>query len=185
MNLQELIKLCERSDRGAQRELFALYKDAMMNICVRYAKNESQASEILKEGFATAFGLLKKVDELDFENWLKKIMIDSAIRVLRRYKQDYKIVSTVNAYEGLSRYNDFVDDTVTREIEAGDVINAIQLLSPSYRIVVNMHLADGYSLKQISEKMEVGEPTIRLNFERAMHQLRKNIVQLTTISNAE
>jgi RNA polymerase sigma-70 factor (ECF subfamily) len=185
MDLQELIRSCEKSDKDAQRELFYMFKNSMMSVCLRYAKNEQQANQIFKEGFVNIFNSIKYSNDQVFEEWIKKTMINTAIDVLRSYTQEYKIVSTVNAHENFMRQDKIVDDEVTREMEGNDVIKGIQALTPAYRLVVNMHLADGYSLKQISEKLDVGETTIRLNFEKAMHQIRKNIVQLTTISNAE
>lgn len=185
MNVQELIKGCERSEKGAQYQLFYLFKDKMMALCLRYAKNEQQANEILKEGFVTVFNTIKNISEQQLESWVKKTMINAAIDALRRNKQEYKIVSTVNAYDNMNQEDKIIDNEVTREMEGSDVLKAVQALTPAYRVVVNMHLADDYSIKQISEKLDVGEATIRLNFEKAMHQIRKNIVQLTTISNAE
>lgn len=185
MNLQELIKGCERSDKDSQRELFDLFKDSMMSICLRYAKNEQQATEIFKEGFVSVFKNIKNISEQQLESWVRKIMVNASIDVLRRNKQEYKIVSTVNAYDSINQEDKIVDQEVTRAMDGSDVLKAMQALTPAYRVVVNMHLADDYSIKQISEKLDVGEATIRLNFEKAMHQIRKNIVQLTTVGNAE
>lgn len=185
MNLRELIKGCERSDKDSQRELFELFNGSMMGLCLRYAKNEQQATEIFKEGFVSVFNNIKNISEQQLESWIRKTMINTAVDVLRRNKQEYKIVSTVNAYDSINQEDKIVDQEVTRAMDGNDVLKAIQALTPAYRVVVNMHLADDYSIKQISEKLDVGEATIRLNFEKAMHQIRKNIVQLTTVSNAE
>lgn len=185
MNLQELIKGCERSDKDSQRELFDLFKDSMMSLCLRYAKSEQQATEIFKEGFVSVFNNIKNISEQQLESWVRKTMINAAIDVLRRKKQEYKIVSTVNAYDNINQEDKIVDQEVTRTMDGNDVLKAMQALTPAYRVVVNMHLVDDYSIKQISEKLDVGEATIRLNFEKAMHQIRKNIVQLTTVGNAE
>ncbi|MBL7891022.1 MAG: sigma-70 family RNA polymerase sigma factor [Bacteroidia bacterium] len=185
MNLQELIKGCERSDKDSQRELFDLFKDSMMSLCLRYAKSEQQATEIFKEGFVSVFNNIKNISEQQLESWVRKTMINAAIDVLRRNKQEYKIVSTVNAYDNINQEDKIVDQEVTRTMDGNDVLKAMQALTPAYRVVVNMHLVDDYSIKQISEKLDVGEATIRLNFEKAMHQIRKNIVQLTTVGNAE
>lgn len=185
MNLQELIKGCERSDKDSQRELFDLFKDSMISLCLRYAKSEQQATEIFKEGFVSVFNNIKNISEQQLESWVRKTMINAAIDVLRRNKQEYKIVSTVNAYDNINQEDKIVDQEVTRTMDGNDVLKAMQALTPAYRVVVNMHLVDDYSIKQISEKLDVGEATIRLNFEKAMHQIRKNIVQLTTVGNAE
>ena len=185
MNLQELIRGCEKSDKESQNDLFSLFKDSLMSICLRYSKNTQQANEILKEGFVSIFNTIKNVQhENQLEGWLRKTMIDKAIEVLRRNKQEYKIVSTINAYDGANQ-DRIIDEVVTRSMESSDVLKAMQALTPAYRVVVNMYLVDGFTLKQISTKLDVGEATIRMNFEKAMYQVRKNIVQLTTVSHGE
>lgn len=185
MNLQELIKGCERSDKESQSNLFSLFRDSITGLCLRYSKNELQANEILIEGFVSIFQNFKSnPGEAQLEVWIKKMMIDKAIEISRKNKQEYKIVSTVNAYSG-AHQDRVVDETVTRAMEKNDVLKGIQALTPAYRIVVNMYLVDGFTQKQISEKLDVGEATIAMNFDKAMYQLRKNIVQLTTVSHGE
>jgi len=186
MDLQTIIKSCEKSDRGAQRKLFEFFKVEMMGICLRYSKNEEQANEIFKSGFVNIFNNIKYItDGHQVKSWIKKTMIDTAITMLRKNRQEYKIVSTINAYDTMMQQEKIVDDEVMREIEEGDILKAVQALTPAYRVVVNMYLLDNYTFNQISEKLDVGESTIQLNFRKAMHQIHKNIVQLTTVSNAE
>jgi len=186
MGLHELLKGCEKSDSDAQRDLFVLFKNALMGICVRYSKNNEQAEEMLKKGFVNIFNSIKNLPAEDqLESWLKSKMVDTAIEVLRSNKQEYKIVSTANAYDGIGTHDKINDQEVIRSMDNKDVIKAIQALTPAFRVVVNLHLVDGYSTKQVSDRLDVGEATIKLNFDKAMYQLRRNIVQLTTVSHAE
>ena len=186
MDLKELLRGCRKFEQKSQRDLFELYKDEMMGLCVRYAKNENQATEILKDGFVAVFkGIKNTPEDVSFDVWLKAMMMDTAIDVLRRNRQEYKIVSTINAYDVIQQQDTINDQEVTPSMDGYDVLRAIQALSPAYRVVVNLHLVDRWSFEKISDKLDVGEVTIALNFEKAMYQLRKNIVQLTTITRAE
>jgi len=186
MELRELLTGCRKFEQKAQHDLFELYKDEMMGVCVRFAKSESQATEILKEGFVAVFkGIKNSTEDSSFDAWLKAKMIDTAIEVLRRNRQEYKIVSTINAYDVIQQQDTINDLEIIPYMDSYDVLRAIQALSPAYRVVVNLHLFDHWSFEKISDKLDVGEVTIALNFEKAMYQLRKNIVQLTTITRAE
>ncbi len=186
MELQELLKECEKSDHIAQVALFNLSKEAVMQICLRYSKNETQARQILKESFLKVFSFLKTRDkDQEFEQWMKALVISTALEVLQRNKQEYKIVSTANGQNSGLSADTITDAEIIRNMDAMDVLKAMQALTPAYRVVVNLHLIDNYSFRKISEKLDVAEATIQMNFEKAMYQLRKNLVQLTTASRAE
>ncbi len=60
MNEQELIRLCLKNDRNAQRELFRRYGPLMMGICYRYAGQAADAEDLLQEGFIKVFTNLHK-----------------------------------------------------------------------------------------------------------------------------
>jgi RNA polymerase sigma-70 factor (ECF subfamily) len=186
MELKELLSGCKKSESGAQEGLFELYKDSMMGVCMRYSKNENQASGILKEGFVAVFRDFRNAPEQNlFPDWLKTKIIDTALDVLRRNRQEYKIVSTINAYDVIRQQDNVRDEEIMPAMENEDVLRAMQALSPAYRVVVNMRLVDHWSFEKIADKLDVGEVTIALNFEKAMYQLRKNIVQLTSLTRAE
>jgi RNA polymerase sigma-70 factor (ECF subfamily) len=186
MDLQELLRGCEKSDRTAQAALFNLSKDGILHVCLRYSKNEEQARQIFKETYLSIFSSISsKSQDQEFDDWLKTQVINTAVQVLQRNKQEYKIVSTANA-QNPGLHPDTIPDTeIMQNMDSSDVLKAIQALSPAYRVVVNLHLIDNHSFRKISEKLDVAEVTIQMNFEKAMYQLRKNLVQLTTASRAE
>jgi len=183
MDFQGLIRECRKNDKNAQQALFELIKDKLAGICIRYSKNEQQATEILKETFLSIFENGKQIpDEAAFEAWMKECLVDSAIKILQKNKQEYKIVSTAKAEDVSVSSSTISDEEVIPLLVDELVLKAMQELPPAYRVVVNMHLADGYSVKEISEKLDIAEGTVKMNFEKAMHRFRKNIVQLTVSS---
>jgi RNA polymerase sigma factor (sigma-70 family) len=186
MEASALLQACVRMESGAKQGLFDFFKDRLMGMCLRYAKNEQQADEILAESSVLVFSTIKNIpQDVTFDNWLKTCLVRTAIVILQRNQQEYKIASTANACKVAIQQDRIMDEEIAMSMEDKDVLKAIQALSPSYRLVVNMYLLDNYSYKNIAEKLDVAEATIKMNFEKAMHQFRKNIVQLTTASHVQ
>ena len=63
MTEQQLIKGCVRQEHVAQKSVFDLYSKRMMGVCLRYARNEVDAEEILIEAFCFQKALLLKIKE--------------------------------------------------------------------------------------------------------------------------
>ena len=50
-------------------------------------------------------------------------------------------------------------------------------LPPAWRTTFNLHVVDGYSLREVAEMLEANEATIRSHFLRGRQQLQKLIKQ--------
>lgn len=61
-NIDSIISGCKKGDRKAQEQLYRSYYKAMMNLCVRYSKNEQDALEMLNSGF---YKVYKNIDKYD------------------------------------------------------------------------------------------------------------------------
>jgi len=51
LSLEELISGCQTNNRKAQKEVYEKYAPLLLGICVRYAKDSSEAEDVLQEGF--------------------------------------------------------------------------------------------------------------------------------------
>lgn len=177
MNLVESIKLLDNSEKYLQNVYESNY-DSMISVCNRYAKNADQAKEILKEGFIDIFANINKL-EMDADQ-MKMMMIDAAVKYLKRNKQEYMIAGTVKALDTYGiKEEEIIDDEIIPYLKTEYVIEALQNMSSSYRLTVNMAFIDGLPFNKIAEKLEIGEGTAKMNYEKAMHALRKTVKQLS------
>ena len=183
MNLINSIKSLDKSEIFFQ-ELYESNYDSLMSICYRYAKNTEQAKAILKEGFVDIFSAVSCWDIDINADWMKMMMIDASVKYLKRNTQEYMIAGTVKAFNTYGiQEEEIIDDEIIPHLKAEYVINALQKLSPAYRLIVNMAFVDELSFGKIAEKLEIGENTAKMNYEKAMHALRKTIQQLS-LNNA-
>ena len=82
----QLIADCRAEKRRAQHTLFKLFYSEVMSVCMRYAKDEDEAQDMLSEGFIKIFANLDKFMEGSFKAWVKKVTVNTAIDYQRRHK---------------------------------------------------------------------------------------------------
>lgn len=153
----------------------------MMGICLRYSKDQAEAKAILNEGFLRIFGTIKQYrGEITLDDWAKKIIINAAIDYLRQNKQSYWIVNTVNATTAKSNQPEKIlsDDEILNLTNEKDVLQAVQSLSPAYRVIFNLHFIDKHAHQQISERLDISEATSKSDFAKARYHIRKNLTRI-------
>src|SRR5690349_15080496 len=84
---EELILRCRAGDQEAHFKLYKLYSRAMYNVGYRITGNEADAEDVLQEAFISAFKNLESYrGDASFGSWIKKIVINKAINLLKKRK---------------------------------------------------------------------------------------------------
>ena len=164
---KEFIDACVRNERWAQKRLYEEHYSQMMGVCLRYARNEHDALDILQEGFIKVFRNITKYQPgTTLVAWIRRIMVNTAIdyyrKNIRRRTEDLD-----TAYELKSMDADAISQCSEKEI-----LEAVQQLTPAYRVVFNLYVIEGYSHKEIAELMEITESTSRSNLVKSRMKLR-------------
>lgn len=161
----ELVEACIAQDRRAQRKLYEHFYGYAFAICVRYARNEAEAGEMVNDGFLRVFkGLSSFRQDSHFKPWLKRILINSSLNYLR--KKQTLLVSISDAAEP-----EFTDLSLDG-LQYNDILKAIQQLPPMYRSVFNLYEIEGYSHQEISDLLKISPVTSRSNLLRAKNKLK-------------
>jgi RNA polymerase sigma factor (sigma-70 family) len=95
----ELIEDCIRGNAKSQRKLFQRFAGKMMTICRRYARDHSEAEDMLQDAFIKVFCHIGQYRfEGSLEGWIKRIVVHTALRTLQknklRFVNHYSIIST-------------------------------------------------------------------------------------------
>ena len=64
------------------------------------------------------------------------------------------------------------EEQIISGISYEELIEMVQKLSPSYRTVFNLHVIEGFTHKEIAEKLEISEGTSKSNLFKAKSNLR-------------
>lgn len=169
VNTQDLIKKCQSQNKKAQEELFKRLSIPMMGVCLRYLKNREDAEEILLNGFLKVFKNLEKFtyeNEIAFFGWVKRIMINESLMLLRKNKQIQ--------FLAINEELDFEQDVSSlNDLETADLLRTIQQIPIGYRTVFNLYEVEGYSHREISKTLSISEGTSKSQLFKAKKMLRE------------
>ena len=168
---QQMIALCKKGDRAAQKALFDLLSPKMFAICIRYMGSREAAEDVLQEGFISLFSKLDSYSgEGSFEGWARKVFVNTALMTLRRndvmkQTEDIEIARNVTGSE----------TSALQDMSYKELLDVVAELPPGFRTVFNLFLVEGYSHKEISEILGISEATSRSQLQRARVMLQNKI----------
>ncbi|MEM9992006.1 MAG: RNA polymerase sigma factor, partial [Bacteroidota bacterium] len=82
---EHFILACKRQERWAQQKLYEEYYSKMMSVCLRYANSESDALDLLHEGFIKVFRHIDKYKAgTSLSAWMRRVMINTCIDAYRK-----------------------------------------------------------------------------------------------------
>jgi len=171
--LEEIIYKCRDGNSKAQTELYRLFSRKMYGVCLRYAKDNGEAEDILQEGFVRVFTKIRQFEfKGSFEGWMRRIMVNTALEKFRKNDRLYP-VEELKIYES----TEMVEETIS-SITADELMKIIQELPPRYKMVFNLYAIEGYSHIEIGEMMSITEGTSKSNLSRARMILQKRVTDL-------
>lgn len=165
---KNFIAACVRNERWAQRKLYEEYYSKMIGVCLRYSNNKEDARDILHEGFIKVFkNVSKYTPGTSLNAWIKRIMINTSIDFYRK--------NTRRRTEDLdnARHKEVGGADAISQMGKKEIMRAVQELSPAYRMVFNMYVVEGFSHREIANKMGVTESTSRSNLVKARTKLKQ------------
>lgn len=177
-NEAQLVKLCKRGNTRAQFKLYKLYSKAMFNIAVRMTSNSEVAEDILQDAFIKAFSDMHRLkDERAFGGWLKKIVINRCIDVMRKERFFMRSLETV------SEQHFEITDEVNEDFEPELIHHFIKKLPDGARQILVLRALEGYKHAEIGEQLGISESTVKTQFHRAKQLLGKMISEANNNEN--
>ena len=174
--LYQLLDSCKKGDAVSQERLYRHFYSYSISICLRYSKTREEAIEILNDGFFKIFTKIEKhVKGFSFKGWLRRVMINSAIDYFRKNEKHYNGLD-ISYLKHKSTSASVIDDLSEQEI-----VEAIRQLPPSYRMVFNLHVIEGFNHEEIANQLSISVGTSKSNLAVARNKLRK----ILTAENTE
>ncbi|RYU90487.1 sigma-70 family RNA polymerase sigma factor [Mucilaginibacter terrigena] len=170
--LYRLISGCLKDDRLSQKLLYKAFYGFAMGICLRYAANRYEASEIMNQGFYKVFKNLNKYDiTKPFKAWLGRIMVNTSIDY---YRSNLKIAYT----EELDKA-EHINDTeyADQNLNYNDLLEMITKLPRAYRTIFNLFAIEGYTHEEIGDMLNISTGTSKSNLHKAREKLKVMIAE--------
>lgn len=173
---QKLISSCKKQERKAQFELYKNCYGVLMGICLRYHKNKEDAQAILNVGFLKILnGLVKYDPTVPFEAWIRRIMINTIIDQYRKERKNREYIEYADFQENDTGIQEVDFNEAEKRFNAEQLEKMIHQLPNVSQQVFNLHAIDGYSHKEIAEKMGMSVGTSKWHVSHARKELKKMI----------
>jgi RNA polymerase sigma factor (sigma-70 family) len=170
MSDEELVEGCLRNDKASQDYLYKKFSSKMFGLCIRYSNTREEAEDVLQEGFIKVFNKIDRFKhEGSFEGWIRRIMINTALKSKDKRKLKYENAGLDNVREPK------FDSQVLGELNRKELMRIINSLPEGYRVVFNLFAVEGYPHKEIAQMLQISEGTSRSQYSRARQNLIKII----------
>jgi RNA polymerase sigma factor (sigma-70 family) len=170
---KNIIEACKKNDRSSQKIVYEKFFDRMFAVCRRYVRNDEETPEVLNDGFISVFQNIHQYKgEGSFEGWIRKIMVNKALDYLRTNKKYKETLQYVDNYK---EEPSFVDAEIISSCNIDELYDLIQNLPTVYRMVFNLYAIEGFSHKEIAEKIGISENTSRWYLSESRKKLKEKL----------
>lgn len=152
----------------------------MYGVCLRYARNSSDAADILQEGFLKVYAKLGQFGfQGSFEGWIRRIMVNTALRAYQKQRFDQETYG----YENLPESP--VDPDAVSALSEAELLALIRELPDGYRAVFNLVAIEGFSHAEAAEQLGIQESTSRSQLTKARRWLCEQVALINRIVHLE
>jgi len=172
---KSVIEGCIKNDRRAQELLYKQFYGPMVNICIRYTKNEEDAIEVLHNGFLKVYKHIATYDanKALLYTWIKTIMVNSAIDFIRSNQKFKNNVELKETHDIAGMDNEAIQRMGTTEL-----LHLIQKLPQSTQTVFNLYVVEGYNHREIGELLGISDGTSKWHLSEARRQLKQLLLTM-------
>ena len=141
----------------------------MYNTSLRIVKDPQEAEDIMQESFLSAFGKIETYQgKVSFGAWLKRIVINNSLDVIKKRRLFFEELD--EDYTQLASQEVEIDEELlANQMEL--IREGIQKLPDGYRVILSLHLLEGYDHEEIAEILDISSSTSRSQFFRAKQKL--------------
>ncbi len=146
----------------------------MFNICKSYARTTDEAQDILQDSFLKVFRNIDNyTPESSLEGWIRKIVNNTAIDYYRSSKKTGFFLPVEDVLDLRSENTNNAEIKLNTE----DIFRLLSELPEGARMIFHLYAVEGYTHKEIAEKLEVSESTSKSQYQRARALLMEKLDQ--------
>ena len=171
--LKQLVDGCKANERNAQAAFYQMYYGYAMSICLRYSNSRAESEEILNDGFLKVFSKINLYNsELEIKAWMSRIFVNTAIDHFRKNKKHYH-QETIDEMKEIRS----MDENILDSLSAEEIMTLVQKLAPSYQLVFNLYVVEGYKHSEIAALVGISEGTSKSNLSMARAKLKQALTE--------
>ena len=143
----------------------------LYNISLRILGDSCEAEEVMHDSLLQYYGMKDKSGVVDLRKWLSSVCIRKSIDRLRQKK---KFMDLLEDYEDPVLEDPACDDL---DLDVGNIRKPLSLLPDNYRLILSLHLFEGYDYEEITQITGIKEVTVRSLYMRGRRKLAEILKQ--------
>lgn len=172
MSIVDLFKARNRPDDRFE-QLVSPHISTMYRFAFRLCQRQDDAEELVQLLLARLFA---KVDELEnvetLRPWLTRSLYNLYVDTYRKQQRMLTVISPEELPENVVSTEKNPYENVELSHDQQVISNALDRLNEQQRIVILLHDAEGYTLAELSEMLQVPIGTLKSRLHRGRNQLR-------------
>jgi RNA polymerase sigma factor (sigma-70 family) len=151
---------CGEGSRKAQKEVFEFLAPYLRGAVRRYIFDDEEVQDVLQEAFIRVFRSIHKFDagRGTLRSWSARIAVNVAITEGKRRARQQALPGQVELQ---------VEPKVLEDMALQDLVTELQGMPEDQYEVLNLHLVDGFSHKEISDMIGITVDLSRQRLARA------------------
>ena len=166
--MDELTEIIKSKDRVKLTEYILRRKETLYKLAKSILKDERYAEDAAQETMITAYFKINSLKDTElFDSWLKSILVNEAMKIIRKYKREVLVGDEILS-------NIWHIDTNLLDIEQKiDFKTKIKGLKQEDIITLILYYEERYTMKEIAMILNRKENTIKSKINRAKAKLKK------------
>lgn len=173
MDNADLRSLWLKGDERSFAQIFDALYEPLVVYCRQFVHDTEEAKDLAQNSFIK---LWEKRDSLTLDRSLKSYLYSMAYNLfVDTYRENQKTKSFLDElkYEALQEEVELNEEEFQRKIQL--IEQAIEALPKKCRLIFIMHKKQGYSHKEIAQKLELSPRTVEAQIGIALHKIREKL----------
>jgi len=169
---QTISKILE-NDRRAILDLYHYTFNVLMSSTVRYKNNKEDQMAIVNSSFLK---IVKNINKYKigtaYFSWAKRIVQNE---IIDNFRKDKKYKEFFNSEIDESDIEIETHADIDYQTEEEELLIMLNKLPPATKVVFNLFAIDGFSYKEIAEKLGVTKETVKWHLKSARKNLKQQL----------
>ena len=181
MSETDLVSALRAGNEDAFDHLIKAHGGRMLRIARRFLRNEEDARDAVQDAFINVFRSIERFQsEAKLSTWLHRIAVNAALMKLRsrhrheeeslepllpRFRADGHQIESSVPWRG-------VDEKLEKEELQRMVLDAVQRVPPSYRVVLLLRDIEELSADETAEALGITKTAVKVRLHRGRQALR-------------
>ena len=169
----DLLRRVARGDENAFSQLYEMLAPRVFGLARRVVRDPAQAEEVAQEALVEVWRTAARFDPAkgSATSWVLTITHRRAVDRVRSAQAGADRERRVVAASGETPYDDVVE-TVTSNLEQQQVRRCLKGLTDLQREAITLAYYDGFTYREVAEKLDTALPTIKTRMRDGLIRLR-------------